>query len=375
MIIGVPKEIKDKEGRVSLTPAGCKVLVKMGHTIMVETGAGAKCGFFDTEYLSAGVALSKDSKQIFESADLIVKVKEPLPKEYPLLKEGQVLFTYLHLAANRELTEVLLAKKTVGIAYETVELKDGSLPLLSPMSEIAGKMSVQVGTRLLESNSGGKGTLLGGVPGVAPGIVTIIGAGVVGTNAAKVAMGIGADVWMLDMNTTRLRYIDDVFGHRIKTLVSNEYNLETAVSQADLLIGAVLVVGSKAPKIVTEEMVKMMSPGSAIVDVAIDQGGCIETVDKVTTHTNATFEKHGVIHYSVANIPGAVPRTATLALTNATFPYLLELVNKGWERAITENPALAKGLNTLNGQITYQGVAEAFGLPYTEGCLKSRLVS
>lgn len=366
MIIGVPKEIKDKEGRVSLIPASCKILVKMGHTVIVENNAGANCGFKNEEYLAAGAVIKETPKEIFDEAELIVKVKEPLPQEYPLLKEDQVLFTYLHLAADKELTEAMLERKIIGIAYETVELKDGSLPLLAPMSEIAGKMSVQIGARLLEQASGGKGVLLGGVTGVAPGTVVIIGAGTVGINAAKIAIGLGADVWILDINTARLRYIDDVFEHRIKTLVSNEYNLEYAVSQADLLIGAVLVVGAKAPKIVKEEMVQKMSPGSVVVDVAIDQGGCIETVDRATTHSNATFEKYGVIHYSVANIPGAVPRTATLALTNATFPYLVELVNKGWERAIKENAALAKGLNVMKGQLTYKAVAEAFNIPYTE---------
>ncbi|MEW8959986.1 MAG: alanine dehydrogenase [Moorella sp. (in: firmicutes)] len=365
MVIGVPKEIKDKEGRVSLTPAGGRVLVKMGHKLIVETGAGSGSGFQDAEYREAGAVIVQSHEQVYQEADLVLKVKEPLPEEYSLLKEGQVLFTYLHLAADKELTEVLLAKKVVGIAYETVELKDGTLPLLIPMSEIAGKMSVQIGARLLEKAWGGKGILLGGVPGVAPGVVVIIGAGTVGTCAAKIALGLGADVWILDVNTDRLRYIDDIFGSRIKTLVSNDYNLEHAISQADLLVGAVLIAGYKAPKIVTKEMVQEMAPGSVIVDVAIDQGGCIETIDRVTTHTNPTFEKYGVIHYSVANIPGAVPRTATLALTSATFPYILELVNKGWEKAIKENIALAKGVNTLNGQVTNKGVAESLGLPYS----------
>jgi alanine dehydrogenase len=371
MVIGVPKEVKDREGRVSLTPAGCKTLVRMGHKVLVESSAGAKCGFSDAEYLAAGAQIADRPEKVFGEAETIVKVKEPLPQEYPLLKEGQVLFTYLHLAPNKELTEELLERRVVGIAYETIELQDGSLPLLTPMSEIAGKMSVQIGARLLEASSGGKGTLLGGVPGVAPGTVVIIGAGVVGTSAAKVAVGLGADVWMLDVNAARLRYIDDIFDHRVKTLVSNEQNLESAVSRADLLIGAVLLAGRKAPRIVTEGMVSTMSPGSAVVDVAIDQGGCIETIDRVTTHSNPTFEKFGVIHYSVANIPGAVPRTATMALTNATFPYLLEIVSKGWETALQENDALARGLNTLDGKIMYKGVADAFGLPVGESTFQT----
>ncbi|PRR76166.1 alanine dehydrogenase [Neomoorella humiferrea] len=364
MIIGVPKEIKDKEGRVSLTPAGCKMLVKMGHKVIVEAGAGNISGFSDAEYQAAGAIMEESPAKIFSEADLILKVKEPLPPEYSLLKEGQVLFTYLHLAADKELTEVLLKKKIVGIAYETVELKDGSLPLLKPMSEIAGKMSVQIGARLLEKPFGGKGVLLGGVPGVAPGVVVIVGAGVVGTSAAKIAVGLGAEVYVLDINAERLRYLDDIFGGRVKTLISNEYNLEYAISKADLLIGGVLVPGYKAPRIVTEEMIKKMAPGSVVIDVAIDQGGCIETVDRVTTHSNPTFEKFGVIHYSVANIPGSVPRTSTLALTSATLPYLLEIVNKGWERAIRENQYLAKGVNTFDGKLTNKGVAEAHDMPY-----------
>lgn len=364
MIIGIPKEIKDSEGRVSLTPAGCKILVKTGHKVIVETGAGVGSGFTDSEYKEAGAIIKESPIEVYEEADIILKVKEPLPQEYSLLREGQVLFTYLHLAANKELTEVLLKKKIVGIAYETVELADGSLPLLKPMSEIAGKMSVQIGARLLEKGGGGKGVLLGGVPGVAPGTVVIVGAGTVGICAAKIAVGLGADVWVLDINVNRLRYLDDIFGTRIKTLVSNEYYLESAVRRADLLIGAVLVPGYKAPRIVSEEMVRTMEPGSVIVDVAIDQGGCIETVDRVTSHSDPTFEKFGVIHYSVANIPGAVPRTSTLALTSATLPYVLELVNKGWERAVRENEALAKGVNTVDGKLTNKGVAESLSLPY-----------
>ncbi|WP_338827451.1 alanine dehydrogenase [Neomoorella thermoacetica] len=366
MIIGVPKEIKDNEGRVSLTPAGSRVLARMGHKIIVEAGAGLGSGFQDSEYRESGATIAESAAQVYQEADLILKVKEPLPAEYSLLRERQILFTYLHLAADKTLTEVLLAKKIVGIAYETIRTEDGSLPLLAPMSEIAGKMSVQIGARLLEKAWGGKGILLGGVPGVAPGVVVIVGGGTVGACAAKIALGLGAEVWVLDVNTDRLRYLDDIFGSRIKTLVSNVYNLEHAISKADLLVGAVLIAGYRAPKIVTQEMVQEMAPGSVIVDVAIDQGGCIETVDRVTTHSNPTFEKFGVIHYSVANIPGAVPRTATLALTSATFPYVLEIANKGWERAISDNKALAQGINTLDGKVTNKGVAESLDLPYHE---------
>ncbi|MGI9953071.1 alanine dehydrogenase [Moorellaceae bacterium AZ2] len=366
MIIGVPKEIKDQEGRVSLTPWGVRALTRLGHKVIVECSAGEESGFKDAEYVEAGAILVREHAQVFEEADLIVKVKEPLPSEYPFLREGQILFTYLHLAAAPELTRVLLERKTVGIAYETVELEDGTLPLLIPMSEIAGKMSVQIGARLLEKASGGKGILLGGVPGVRPGTVAVIGAGTVGTCATKIAVGLGADVYVLDINTARLRYLDDIFGSRIKTLVSNEYNLEQVISRADLLIGAVLVTGYKAPKIVKTEMVQKMAPGSVIVDVAIDQGGCVETIDRVTTHSNPTFEKFGVIHYSVANIPGAVPRTATLALTSATFPYLLEIVTKGWEKAAKENLALYKGVNLAYGKVTNKGVAESLGFEYHE---------
>ena len=367
MIIGVSKEIKNNENRVGLTPAGAEALVKAGHKVLVETGSGLGSGFADEDYTAVGAELISDKKQLFDKAEMIVKVKEPLPSEYDLFHEGQLLFTYLHLAAEPELTEALLKHKVTSVAYETVVGRDGrSLPLLAPMSEIAGRMSVQIGAQFLESRYGGAGVLLGGVSGVAPAQVVIIGGGVVGTNAAKMAVGLGARVTIIDLSIERLRYLDDVFGGRVATVSSNSYNIAQWVREADLLIGAVLVPGAKTPQLVTEDMIKTMKQGSVVVDVAIDQGGSIATCDHVTTHENPTFVKHGVLHYSVANIPGAVARTSTLALTNATLPYALTLAGKGWREACRQNAGLAQGLNTVDGKITNQPVSEALGLEYVD---------
>lgn len=366
MIIGVPKEIKNNENRVGMTPGGAKAYIRKGHQVIVETNAGEGSGFTDEEYRKVGCKIESDVKKLFADSEMIVKVKEPLPAEYNLFKENQILYTYLHLAPAPELTNALLKAKIKGVAFETVQLENGALPLLTPMSEVAGRMSVQIGATMLQKVNGGVGILLGGVPGVAPANVVIIGGGNVGTNAAKMAVGLGAKVTILDMNAARLAYLDDIFGGRVVTLASNEHNLEESVKKADLLIGAVLVPGKAAPKIVNEEMVKQMKKGSVIVDVAIDQGGSIETIDRVTTHDNPTFVKHGVVHYSVANMPGAVPRTSTLALEAATLPYGLMLADKGLELAVAENKALRKGLNVYQGHIVYQGVAESLGLPYED---------
>ncbi|WP_027356505.1 alanine dehydrogenase [Desulfofundulus thermocisternus] len=365
MIVGVPKEIKDNENRVGITPSGVQALVQAGHQVVIEAGAGLGSGITDEEYVAAGARILPTREDVYEQADMIMKVKEPLPAEYDLFKEGQILFTYLHLAPEPELTKALLARKVTGIAYETIQTNRGTLPLLMPMSEVAGRMSVQIGAQFLEKHYGGRGVLLGGVPGVPPAKVVIIGGGTVGTNAAKIAVGMGADVTIIDKNVERLQYLDDIFGSRIKTLVSSSYNIMEAVKDADLVIGAVLIPGAKAPKLVTEEMVKAMQPGSVIVDVAIDQGGCVETADRVSTHSNPTYVKHGVIHYAVANIPGAVARTSTYALTNVTIPYALELANKGVARAVKEDIALARGVNVIDGKVTYKAVAEALNLEYT----------
>lgn len=365
MIIGVPKEIKNNENRVALTPAGVNALVKAGHNVLIETSAGEGSGIADSDYSAVGAEIVDTNKEVYARADMIIKVKEPQPTEYELFREGQILYTYLHLAAEPELTRCLMDKKVVSIAYETVQLEDGSLPLLAPMSEIAGRMSIQVGVHFLEKPHGGRGVLLGGVPGVLPAEVVIIGGGVVGTNAAKMAVGLGASVTIIEKSPERMRYLDDIFGNKVKTLMSNEYNIENAVKKADLLIGAVLIPGTKAPHLVTEDMVKQMKKGSVIVDVAIDQGGSVETIDRVTTHSNPTFEKFGIIHYSVANMPGAVPRTSTFALTNVTLSYALEIANKGWKQAVLDNKELAKGINVLDGHVTYKAVADAFSLPYT----------
>ncbi len=366
MRIGCPKEIKAQEGRVSLTPAGVDAFVRAGHEVYVETNAGMASGFTDAEYTAAGATILATAKGVFDTADMIIKVKEPLEPEYDLLREGQILFTYLHLAPDPEQTQALLNKKVTAIAYETVQCPDGSLPLLSPMSEVAGRLSIQTGAHLLETNCGGRGILLGGVPGVEKANVVIVGGGNVGINAAKVAIGMGANVTILDISGKRLGYLDDLFGGRIQTLLSNPYNIANAVKNADLVVGCVLIPGAKTPRLVTEEMVKSMRPGSVLIDVAIDQGGSIETIDRITTHSDPYFVKHGVIHYSVANMPGAVPRTSTLALTGATLPYALKIANLGAENACKADSALMKGLNTYNGHLTFKAVAEAQALPYTD---------
>ena len=364
MIIGIPKEIKNNENRVSCTPAGVFTLVKAGHQVYVETNAGAGSGFLDEEYKEAGAIIS-DVDTVFKKADLIVKVKEYLDSEYKYLRKDQMIFTYLHIANNEMFTKALLESKTTSIAYETVRDQKGALPLLTPMSEVAGRMAVQIGANMLQKINGGRGLLLGGVPGVFPAEVVIIGGGIVGLNAAKIASGLGAIVTIFDISAERMMYIDDVFHGNIHTAYNNEYNLRRALKTADLVVGAVLVPGAKAPKIVTEDMVKEMKPGSAIVDVAIDQGGCIETSDHITTHDNPYFEKHGVLHYSVANMPGAVPRTSTMALSNVTLPYILKLANQGIE-ALKEDPDFLLGLNTYQGHITCLGVSEALNMPFVD---------
>lgn len=366
MLIGVPKEIKSNEDRVAVTPAGVQALTAAGHSILIEVGAGLGSGIADEAYMSAGAEIVAAPAEIFRRAEMIMKVKEPLPQEYPLLREDQILFTYLHLASEPALTAALIEKKVIGIAYETIQLDNGVLPLLIPMSEVAGKMAVQIGAHFLEKPCGGKGILLGGVPGVPAADVVIIGAGTVGASAAKVAVGMGAQVTIVDRSADRLRYLDDLYGGRINTLASNQFNIEQSVRYADLLIGAVLVVGARAPKLVTEEMVKQMKPGSVIVDVAIDQGGSIETIDRVTTHSNPVYEKHGVIHYAVANMPGAVARTSTFALTNATLPYALELANRGYLNAVLNNRALARGVNTYKGKLTCSAVGESLNIDFCE---------
>lgn len=366
MYIGCPKEIKQQEGRVGLTPAGVDALAKAGHTVYIEQGAGASSGFTDAEYVAAGGQILATAKDVYDAAEMIVKVKEPLPQEYDLLREGQILFTYLHLAPAAELTEVLLQRKVTGIAYETVQPADGSLPLLSPMSEVAGRLALQIGAHLLEAGCGGRGVLLGGVPGVERAHVVILGGGNVGTSAAKIAVGMGAGVTILDVNLKRLAYLDDIFGGKVQTLQSNPYNIAKAVKNADLVVGCVLIPGARTPKLVTEEMVKTMNPGSVLLDVAIDQGGSIETIDRVTTHEEPFFVKHGVLHYSVANMPGAVPRTSTLALTGATLPYALRIANMGAEAACKADPALMRGLNVYKGQLTSQAVAQSQGREYTD---------
>jgi len=366
MTIGIPKEIKAFENRVSILPSGVMSFIAAGHKVYIEENAGLGSGFADEEYVKAGARIFQSSKEIYAAADMIYKVKEPLEPEYGYLREGQIIFTYLHLAPDTEQTKALLDAKVTGVAYETVQLDNGSLPLLAPMSEIAGRMSVQVGAYLLQKSNSGSGILLGGVPGVAPGHVVIIGGGMAGINAAKMAAGLGARVTVLDISIERLAYIHDVLANNVVTLVSNSYNIEDSVADADLVISAVLIPGARAPKIVTESMIKSMRPGSVLVDIAIDQGGSIETIDRLTNHENPYFVKHGIVHYSVPNMPGAVPRTSTFALSNATMPYALQLANKGVECAMRENPALMKGLNVYQGKITNQAVAEAQSLPYVQ---------
>jgi len=363
MKIGVPKEIKNNENRVAMTPAGVVTLVNAGHQVFIEAGAGLGSSFTDKDYINAGATIVDTAKEAW-SQEMVMKVKEPIESEFQYFYEGLILFTYLHLAPELELTQHLLDKKVVGIAYETVQLSNRSLPLLTPMSEVAGKMSVQIGAQYLEKVNGGKGILLGGVPGVGRGKVTIVGGGVAGTNAAKVAVGMGANVTILDLNPERLRQLEDIFGHQIQTLMSNPFNIAESVKDSDLVIGSVLIPGAKAPKLVTEEMVTSMRPGSVIIDIAIDQGGIFETTDRVTTHDDPTYIKHGVVHYAVANMPGAVPRTSTIALTNNTVPYALQIANKGYKQACIENEALKKGINTLEGHVVYKAVADDQGREY-----------
>ena len=362
MLIGVPKEIKNNENRVAITPAGVNTFMKAGHEVIIETQAGIGSGFTNEDYIEAGAKIVDTAAEAW-SAEMVMKVKEPIAPEYDYFREGLILFTYLHLAAEPELARALTEKGVTSIAYETVET-NRTLPLLTPMSEVAGRMASQIGAQFLQKSNGGKGILLGGIPGVKRGKVTVIGGGVVGTNAAKIAMGLGADVTIIDLSPERLRQLDDIFGNDIQTLMSNPLNIAQAVAESDLVIGAVLIPGAKAPKLVSEEMVKAMSPGSVIVDVAIDQGGIFETVDHITTHDNPTYDRHGVVHYAVANMPGAVPRTSTIGLTNVTVPYGLQIANKGVKKAITENPALYPGVNTANGHITYEVVAKDLGYEY-----------
>ncbi len=363
MIIGVPKEIKNNENRVGLTPAAVVAFKKEGHVVWVEENAGVGSGFTNEDYKGAGATIVPSAAEAWE-ADMVVKVKEPLQEEYQFFREGLILYTYLHLAAEPGLTKALIEKKVVAIAYETIQLENGALPLLTPMSEVAGRMSVQMGVQFLEKPKGGKGVLLGGVPGVAPAKVVIIGGGIVGTNAAKMAIGLGADVTIIDLNIERLRQLDDIFQGRLHTLASNPYNISEAVKNADLVVGAVLIPGARAPKLVTEEMINEMDEGSVVVDVAIDQGGSIETIDRITTHSNPTYVKHGIVHYAVANMPGAVPRTSTLALTNVTVPYGIQIANKGYRQAALDNKALAKGINVINGSVSYKAVSDAHGYSY-----------
>ncbi|MCF6464894.1 alanine dehydrogenase [Clostridium sp. Cult2] len=364
MIVGVPKEIKEQENRVAITPAGVDALVRAGHKVVVEANAGMGAGFSDEEYSALGAEILPEASRVWKQADMIIKVKEPLKSEYKYFREGLIIFTYLHLAAEEELTKALVDSGTIAIAYETVQNPDRSLPLLTPMSEVAGRMAVQQGSIYLEKTRGGKGLLIDGVPGVPPAHVVVVGAGIVGTGAIRRAIGLGARVTVLDININRLRYLGEVFMGRLETLYSNNYNLTQAVKTADLVVGAVLIPGAKAPKLVTEEMVKQMEPGSVLVDVAIDQGGCMETTYP-TTHADPIFVKHDVIHYAVANIPGAVPRTSTLALTNVTLPYAIRIANKGWRQALIDEEPLRKGANVLEGKIVYKSVAEAFDMTYT----------
>ncbi|AJH22247.1 Alanine dehydrogenase [Bacillus mycoides] len=365
MRIGIPTEIKNNENRVAMTPAGAVHLVQNGHEVFVQKGAGIGSGFTDEEYVQAGAKLVETAEEAWNQ-DMVMKVKEPVASEYGYFREGLILFTYLHLAPEPELTKALIDNKVASIAYETVQLDNRSLPLLAPMSEVAGRMAAQIGAQFLEKNKGGKGILLAGVPGVKRGKVTIIGGGQAGTNAAKIAVGLGADVTIIDLSAERLRQLDDIFGNQVKTLMSNPYNIAEAVRESDLVIGAVLIPGAKAPKLVTEEMIQSMEPGSVVVDIAIDQGGIFETTDRITTHDNPTYEKHGVVHYAVANMPGAVPRTSTLALTNVTVPYAVQIANKGYKDACLGNTALLKGINTLDGYVTFEAVAEAHGLQYAD---------
>ena len=365
MIIGLPKEIKANENRVALVPAGAEALAGAGHTVLVEQEAGVGSGFSDAAYREVGAKVTAKVEDVWAQADLILKVKEPIAPEYRRIRPGQVLFTYFHFAASEELTRAIIGSKCVAIAYETVQLSSGELPLLTPMSEVAGRMAVQEGAKYLERTHGGSGILLGGVPGVLPAEALVIGGGVVGANAARMAAGLGADVTLLDLSLERLRYLADVMPANVRLLYSNRHNLLAQLPRADLVVGAVLLPGAKAPKLVRRDDLKLMKPGSVVVDVSVDQGGCIETI-KPTTHENPTYVVEGVIHYGVSNMPGAVPRTSTLALTNATFPYARKLARDGWQKACREDGSLRLGLNVVDGKVVYPGVAEAFGLPLVD---------
>ena len=362
MIVGVPKEIKNNENRVGLTPAGIAELRKHGHTLLVQSTAGLGSGFTDAEYEEAGATVLASIEEVYAQADMIVKVKEPIASEYPLIKEDQLLFTYFHFASGEELTHAMIARRAVCLAYETVELPSRALPLLIPMSEVAGRMAPQEGAKYLEKPLKGRGILLGGVPGVKPAEVLVLGAGIVGTQAAKIAAGLGAQVTIMDISLNRLRELDDIMPKNVVTQYSNEYNIRAAVKTADLIVGAVLIPGAKAPHLITRDMLKTMKPGTVLVDVAVDQGGCIETC-RPTTHEDPTFIIDDIVHYCVANMPGAVPYTSTLALTNATLPYAVKLANLGWQEACRRDEALRLGLNVVHGKVVYKGVADAWGLP------------
>jgi alanine dehydrogenase len=363
MIVGVPTEIKPQENRVGLIPSGVKELATRGHKVLVQQGAGLGSGISDDEYIRAGATIVPTAEEIWSKAEMIWKVKEPLKSEYPLMRGGQILYTYLHLAPDLPQTQALIKSKNVAFAYETIQTPDGALPLLAPMSEVAGRLSIQAGARCLEKFSGGRGVLLGGVPGVLPGRVLVIGGGIVGASAVRMAVGLGADVIVMDISIDRLRDFDNEYHGSVQTLFSTPHNLEEALSRADLVVGAVLVAGARAPHIITRAHLGLMKPGAAIVDVAVDQGGCAETTHP-TTHAEPTYVVDGIVHYAVANMPGAVARTSTFALNNATLRYGLELADKGWERAIKEDPALAKGLNVCQGHVTYRAVADAHGLAF-----------
>ena len=363
MLVGILKEIKTKENRVAMTPAGVEQMIEHGHTVGVETTAGEGSGFSDRQYEKAGAKIVGTAQEIYAQSDMVMKVKEPLPVEYPLIRSGQILFTYFHFAACEELTKAVMESGCIAVAYETVEKANGTLPLLTPMSEVAGRMAIHEGSKYLEKTYGGKGVLLGGVPGVEPGTIIVIGGGIVGTNAAKMACGLGAKVYLLDTNLERLRYLSDVMPKNCFPLMYSPATLRRLLPEADLVVGAVLIPGAAAPKLITRDMLKHMRKGSVIVDVAIDQGGCVETA-KATTHDDPIYEVDGIIHYCVANMPGAVSMTSTLALTNATLPYAIELADKGYQKAARENPELAKGINIIAGKVTYKGVAEAFNMEY-----------
>jgi alanine dehydrogenase len=365
MKIGVPKEIKTNENRIALVPAGAESLVAAGHSVLIETNGGIGSGFPDEAYVAVGAKIAPDAATVWRESDMIMKVKEPIEREWPSMRRGQLIFTYFHFAADEKLTRAHIDSGATCIAYETVELPSRELPLLTPMSEVAGRMAVQEGAKYLEKLYGGRGVLLGGVPGVAPAKVVILGGGIVGINAAKMAAGMGAKVTILDLSLERLRYLSDVMPANCVLIHSNRQNILEQIETADLVVGAVLITGAKAPKLIRREDLKTMQPGAVIVDVAIDQGGCVETI-KATTHENPTYVVDGIIHYGVANMPGGVPRTSTLALTNATLPYAVQLANKGWKRALRDNPALLKGLNMTEGRLTYPGVAEAFGMSYED---------